>query len=188
LQVDERRKTPEADQSLEDVESGEPREALEAAESLEDVEIGERGDALNRDETKVSSNSNIVIFTCGWYPAIAADNAGVVGEEYPTDARIVTMTCAGRLSPALILDAFGSGAQGVLVAACKPELCHYVNGSSTCEQVVAETRELAELLGISSERIHLEAFDTEEGKRFADCVNGFYKKIVELGVIAVEQQ
>ena len=132
--------------------------------------------------------SNVVIFTCGWYPAIAADNAGVVGETYPADTRIVTLTCAGRLTPALILDAFGAGARGVLVGACKPELCHYVNGSSTCEQVVAETKELAELLGIGSERIQLETFDTEEGKRFAECVSGFCAKMAKLGAMAMEEQ
>jgi coenzyme F420-reducing hydrogenase delta subunit len=72
---------------------------------------------MKKDNAKVNRDSNVVIFTCNWYPAIAADNAGVVGEEYPSDTRIVTLTCAGRLTPALILDAFGSGAQGVLVAA-----------------------------------------------------------------------
>ncbi|MCX5801411.1 MAG: hydrogenase iron-sulfur subunit [Candidatus Eisenbacteria bacterium] len=142
---------------------------------------------MKKDNAKVSRPSNVVIFTCNWYPAIAADNAGVVGEEYPADTRIVTLTCAGRLTPALILDAFGSGAQGVLVAACKPEMCHYVNGSSTCEQVVADSKELVGLLGIGSERIYLATFDTEEGKRFADCVKEFHRKIVGLGAVAVER-
>jgi len=140
------------------------------------------------DVVKVRSQSNIIIFSCSWYPAIAADNAGVVGEEYPPQARIITLTCAGRLTPALILDAFGSGARGVFVAACKRELCHYVNGSSTCEQVVAEAKELAELIGIGAERIHLETFDTEEGKRFADCVKEFCEKIAQFVAVPMEQQ
>jgi len=84
------------------------------------------------------------------------------------------------------LDAFGSGAQGVLVAACKPELCHYVNGSSTCEQVVAETKELADLMGIGSERIFLETFDSEEVTHFVDCVSAFHRKISEMGAVAVQ--
>ena len=140
------------------------------------------------DADNVRSQSNIIVFTCSWYPAIAADNAGVVREEYPPEARIITLTCVGRLTPALILGAFGSGARGVLVGACKPELCHYVNGSSTCEEVVAETKELAELLGIGAERIHLETFDTEDGKRFADCVKEVRGKLAELGAVTVEQQ
>jgi len=130
----------------------------------------------------------IIIFTCGWYSAVAADNAGVVRQKYPEDTRIITMICAGRLTPGLILDAFGSGAQGVLVAACKPELCHYVNGSSTCEQVVAETKELADLIGIGSERILLETFDSEEVKHFVDCVEAFHRKIYALGAVSVENQ
>ncbi|KPJ61305.1 MAG: hypothetical protein AMJ46_02630 [Latescibacteria bacterium DG_63] len=127
----------------------------------------------------------MVVFACSWYPSIAADNAGVVRQEYSADTRIVTLDCAGRLTPSLILDAFGAGAAAVLVAACKPELCHYVNGSSTCEQVIAETRELAELLGIGAKRIYLETFDGEEGERFADCVREFRKEVERLGPIAV---
>ena len=128
----------------------------------------------------------VVIFTCSWYPLIAADNAGIVGHEYPEDCRIITVTCAGRLTPSLILDAFGSGAQGVLVCACKPELCHHSNGSSTCETIIRETREIAELLGIDSKRIHLETFDSEEGGLFAECVREFREKILKLGAIAIE--
>jgi coenzyme F420-reducing hydrogenase delta subunit len=143
---------------------------------------------VKRFGTAVNSQSNVIIFTCSWYPAIAADNAGVTREEYPADTRIVTLACAGRLTPALILDAFGSGACGVLVAACKPELCHYVNGSSTCEQVVTETKELAELLGIGARRIHLETFDTEDGKRFADCVKQFCGRMAEMGAVITELQ
>lgn len=134
-----------------------------------------------------SNKANVVIFTCSWYPAIAADNAGVTGQEYPADTRIVTLACAGRLTPALILDAFGSGARGVLVAACKPDLCHYVNGSSSCEEVITETKELVELLGIGAQRLHLETFDTEDGQRFAECVTEFCTRIAELGEVAVER-
>jgi len=132
-------------------------------------------------------SSRIVVFTCNWYPAIAADNAGVVGRSYTDDCRIVTLTCAGHVTPATILDAFGSGAQGVMVAACKPELCHYMNGSSKCEGVVKETKELARLLGIGDERISLEAFDSEDVERFAACVDEFHSRIVSLGGVPVDR-
>ena len=130
--------------------------------------------------------SKIVVFTCNWYPAIAADNAGVVGRSYTADCRIITLACAGHVTPATILDAFGSGAQGVMVAACKPELCHYVNGSSKCEEVVRETKELARLLGIGEERITLETFDSEDVERFAASVDAFHEKIAGLGAIVVD--
>lgn len=136
--------------------------------------------------TGENAQMRVVILTCNWYPAIAADNAGVLEERYAEDVRIVTLTCAGHITPALILDAFGSGAQGVLVAACKPELCHYRNGSLNCEQVVEETRKLAGLLGIGEERVGLEEFDSEDGRLFANCVNEFHKKILKLGAITLD--
>lgn len=134
-----------------------------------------------------AKSSRIVVFTCNWYPAIAADNAGIVGRKYTADCRIVTLACAGHITPAMILDAFGSGAQGVMVAACKPELCHYVNGSSKCRETVNETKELARLLGIGDERIRLETFDSEDVERFAACVDDFHEKIAGLGAIVVDR-
>jgi coenzyme F420-reducing hydrogenase delta subunit len=139
-----------------------------------------------RKSTKSGGASKTAVFTCNWYPAIAADNAGVLGHRYVEDCRIITLTCAGHIMPATILDAFGSGAQGVLVAACKPELCHYVNGSSSCETAVDETRRLAELLGIGAERIGLEFFDSEDSERFARCVNEFHEKIARLKAMVID--
>ncbi len=130
--------------------------------------------------------SNVVIFTCSWYPAIAADNAGVTNQQYPSNTRIITLACAGRLTPALILDAFGAGARGVLVAACKTELCHYVNGSLTCKEVVEETKDLVALLGIGAKRLHLETFDSEDGQHFAEVVSEFCGKIEKLGMVDVD--
>ncbi len=131
--------------------------------------------------------STVVVFTCSWYPAIAADNAGVVERSYTAGSRVVTLLCGGHVTPATILDAFGSGAQGVMVAACKPELCHYVNGSSKCEEVVKETKELARLLGIGDERIQLETFDSEDVERFASCVDKFHEKVAGMDAIAMDR-
>ncbi|UCF78283.1 MAG: hydrogenase iron-sulfur subunit [Candidatus Eiseniibacteriota bacterium] len=136
---------------------------------------------------KPKGATRIIVFACSWYPSIAADNAGVVGLEYSADVRILTLACAGRLTPSLVLDAFGAGAAGVLVAACKPELCHHVNGSSICERTVAETRELAELLGIGAERVLLETFDSEKGEPFVESVESFRKRVGKLKPFVVEQ-
>ncbi|MFH0777653.1 MAG: hydrogenase iron-sulfur subunit [Candidatus Eisenbacteria bacterium] len=135
---------------------------------------------------KRSGKSSVVIFTCSWYPAIAADNAGVLGKEYPFETRIVTLSCAGMLTPSLILDSFGAGAQGVLVAACKPEVCHYTNGSSTCEKVVAEAAELGALLGIEEERMRFAAFDSEDAEAFVSCVKEFSDGVGKLGPLSAE--
>ncbi len=134
-----------------------------------------------------TQTARVIIFTCNWYPAIAADNAGVVGRSYTDDCRIVTLMCGGHVTPATILDAFGSGAQGVMVAACKPELCHYLNGSSKCQEIVKETKQLARLLGIGDERIVLETFDSEDVERFASSVDEFHAKIADMGAIAVDR-
>ncbi len=156
--------------------------------------VGARARTRARTKTRVRSKATpkgsamVVVFTCSWYPAIAADNAGVLGYEYTDDSRIVTLACAGQITPAVILDAFGAGAQGVLVAACKPELCHYVNGSSNCEKVVEETRKLAVLLGIGGERVGLEFFDSEDAERFAKRVDEFHDAILKLNPIMVDSQ
>jgi len=59
----------------------------------------------------------IVGFLCNWCSYAGADLAGVSRIQYPPNIRIVRVMCSGRVDPAFILEAFKSGADGVLVAA-----------------------------------------------------------------------
>ncbi|MDI7250659.1 MAG: hydrogenase iron-sulfur subunit, partial [Bacillota bacterium] len=62
----------------------------------------------------------IVGFFCNWCSYAGADQAGVARLKYPANLRIVRVMCSGRVEPSLVLKAFATGADGVLVAGCHP--------------------------------------------------------------------
>ncbi len=56
----------------------------------------------------------ILAFTCNWCSYAAADLAGIVRVQYPTNVRIIRVMCSGMVHPNLIAEAFQLGADGVL--------------------------------------------------------------------------
>jgi len=77
----------------------------------------------------VNFEPRIVGFLCNWCSYAGADLAGVSRMQYPPNIRVIRVMCSGRVDPVLILKAFASGADGVLVLGCHPGDCHYLAGN-----------------------------------------------------------
>lgn len=58
----------------------------------------------------------IVAFCCHYCAYAAADLAGSLRVQYPTNVKIVRLPCTGKLDAIHVLKAFEHGADGVLVA------------------------------------------------------------------------
>ena len=123
----------------------------------------------------------IVGFLCNWCSYAGADLAGVSRIQYPPTLRIVRVMCSGRVDLALILEAFRSGADGVLVAGCHPGDCHYVQGNYMMERRFAFLKEAMDQLGIEPERLRLEWISAGEGEKFAALIRDTTQKIKQLG-------
>ena len=57
----------------------------------------------------------IIGFLCNWCAYAGGDLAGVSRFQYPPNMRAVRVMCSGMVHPELVLDAFGRGADGVIV-------------------------------------------------------------------------
>jgi F420-non-reducing hydrogenase iron-sulfur subunit len=114
-----------------------------------------------------------VVFTCNWNAYSALETAGLNRLSYPASVRPVKLMCLGRLHPGLILKAFELGAGGVLLLGCPPGECHYGFGNQRAEELFAQTKALAHLLGFGEERLHLDWMAVEEGEVFAQKVRQF---------------
>lgn len=123
----------------------------------------------------------IVVFVCNWIPLIGADNAGLLEAAYPASTSIVPVACTGRLTPGILLEAFGGGADGVLVAGCALDECHYVSGSRRCGDVIEKTRELLPLVGIEPDRLGFELLSETDGATFAGTVSRFTGEVERMG-------
>lgn len=104
----------------------------------------------------------VIAFVCTYCSYTAADLAGSLRLEYPTNVRIVKMTCTGKTDPIVLLRAFEKGADAVLVAGCMEGDCHFLRGNLRGKAWVAFTRERLEAIGLEPERLafyHVAASD-----------------------------
>jgi F420-non-reducing hydrogenase iron-sulfur subunit len=123
----------------------------------------------------------IVAFACNWCSYAGADLAGVSRIQYPPTTRVIRVMCSGRVSPLFILEAFRSGADGVLVTGCHLGDCHYISGNEKAIGSVETTRSLLKLLGIEPQRLRLEWISAAEGGRFAQVIGEFTEQVRQLG-------
>ena len=89
--------------------------------------------------------------------------------------------CSSRVDYNLVLTTFFGGADGILIAGCHPGDCHYDKGNYYTRRRYALLKKVLETLKIDPERLQLSWVSASEGKRYADVVNDFTKKIKKLG-------
>ncbi len=123
----------------------------------------------------------IVAFACNWCSYAGADMAGVSRLQYPPNIRTIRVMCSGRVSPAFILRAFESGADGVFVSGCHIGDCHYGFGNRRAEKQIDHARRLVEMLGLEPDRLRLEWISASEGDKFASSIREFVERIKQLG-------
>lgn len=131
--------------------------------------------------TKSEFQPRIVGFLCNWCSYAGADLAGVSRIQYPPTLRIVRVMCSGRIDPAFILEAFRSGADGVLIAGCHPGDCHYLSGNYKAQRRFFILKRVLEQLGLEPERLRLDWVSASEGDRFATVIRDMTKEIKKLG-------
>ena len=139
-------------------------------------------------ESKEGFSPKIVAFLCNWCGYAGADLAGVSRFQYPPSIRVIRLMCSGRINPALILEAFNRGSDGVLVCGCHIGDCHYISGNEAAEERVKKTKKLLDLLNIEPDRLRLEWVSSAEGAKFADVVKEFTNQLISLGPFKLRSQ
>ena len=124
---------------------------------------------------------SIIGFLCNWCSYAGADLAGVSRIQYPPNLRIIRVMCSGRVDPAFILEAFRSGADGVLIAGCHPGDCHYIAGNYKAQRRGILLKKLLEQFGLEPQRLRIEFVSASEGAKFAAVVKEMVEDIKKLG-------
>lgn len=126
----------------------------------------------------------VVAFLCQWCSYAGADHAGLEREEYPSGVLIVKVMCSGRVDPALVLDAYKKGADGVIILACYPGDCHYRSGNLIAMKRHRMLLSSLKQLGIPEERCIFDFVSATEGKRFAGLVKEMVVRLKRLGPLS----
>jgi len=140
-----------------------------------------------REATAVINEFPLIIgFLCHWCSYAAADLAGSLKLQYPTNLRNIRVLCAGRVNPSFVLEALRRGADGVLVAGCRPGECHYTIGNYCAMKRMNVLGKLLAHLGFDERRLRVEWIAASEGDKFAGTVKDFVRQLKEIGAVGSE--
>jgi len=123
----------------------------------------------------------IVAFCCHYCAYAAADLAGSLRLQYPTNIRIVKIPCSGRLDAQHILDAFEEGADGVMVAGCLEGDCHFQTGNLHAKRRVRWLQGLLKEIGLDGERLQMCNMSSAMGGEFGEAATEMTERVKELG-------
>jgi coenzyme F420-reducing hydrogenase delta subunit len=130
----------------------------------------------------------IIAFCCQYCAYAAADLAGVMRLEYTPNVRIVLVPCTGRVDVLQLLRAIEDGADGVYVAGCLEEGCHFLEGNFKARNRVRFVRNLLVRIGIEGERVEMFNLSSADGPRFAEIANDMTERIKALGPSPLRQE
>ena len=125
----------------------------------------------------MSFEPKIVAFLCNWCSYTGADLAGTSRMKYAPNTRVIRVMCSGRVDPQFVLEAFASGADGVLIGGCHPGDCHYQEGNYKCLRRYHLLQRMLQGMGIEEERLRLEWISASEGDRVRAAVNDMVEKL-----------
>lgn len=118
---------------------------------------------------------------CNWCAYAGADLAGTSRFEYPPNIRMVRVMCSGRVDRDFVLYALKKGAGMVLIGACHPYDCHYIDGNLKMRVRMDALAKALEKLGLTPDRLRVEYVSAAEGIKFAQIVKEMTAKLKELG-------
>ncbi len=122
----------------------------------------------------------VVVLTCNWNAYSALETAGAERREVSPTVHPLKVMCLGQLSPGTVLKAFEKGADGVLLLGCPPGECRFEFGNRRAEELFAEARRLAGLLGYGEHQLKLDWAGAGQGEAFQDKVQAF---VAGLGIV-----
>jgi len=79
------------------------------------------------------------------------------------------------------MQAFESGADGVLVAGCLEGGCHFQEGNLRAKRRVAHVSQILDEIGIEPDRLRMVNLSSAMGQAFANTITQFTEQIRKLG-------
>jgi len=130
----------------------------------------------------------IVALCCHYCAFAAADLAGSMRLQYPTNIRVIRFPCTGKVDVIHMLRAFEDGADGVFIAGCLEGNCHFEKGNIYAKRRVYYAKKLIKEVGLDPERIEMFNLSSSEGPRFAEVSRLMTDRIKKLGPTPIRKK
>lgn len=125
----------------------------------------------------MSFEPKILGLLCNWCSYTAADLAGTSRIKYSPCFHIVRVMCSGSVDSVYILRALLEGADGIMIAGCKPGDCHYMSGNYKARRRATILKTVLKTLGLDEDRVWVRWISASEGAKLAETVNQFAHEI-----------
>ncbi len=123
----------------------------------------------------------ILAFCCHYCAYAAADLAGSMRLQYPSNVRVLRLPCTGKIEVNYLLAAFERGIDGVIVAGCLEGGCHFLEGNLRARKRVERARRFLDEIGLEPERLEMFNLSSADGPRFAEIVTIMSHRLARLG-------
>jgi coenzyme F420-reducing hydrogenase delta subunit len=134
-----------------------------------------------------NKETTIVAFCCLYCAYAAADLAGSMRLQYPSNIRIVRTPCTGRLEVEYFLKAFENGADGVIIAGCEEGSCHFKEGNLVAKRRVNYARKLLAESGLEMERLRMVNVSAANARLLVDHLQKMSETVQKLGPSALNK-
>jgi len=101
--------------------------------------------------------------------------------QYPSDIKVIIISCTGKIDILNILNAFEKGVDGVYVVGCMEGDCHYTTGNLRARKRIRHIQKILDTIGIGGERAQMYNLSSNDGARFAEIAVEMDEKIRKLG-------
>jgi len=131
---------------------------------------GERISTLVSRLSAEMERPKILVFRCQWSAFPSLDG------ELASNVRAIDLPCAARVDPLHILEAFQSGVDGVLIAACPEEDCRAKTGSKEAQRSIAKLGKVLSQIDFE-ERLHFCSVAPRYPETYYEELKQFKEKI-----------
>ncbi|HAK88666.1 MAG: hypothetical protein A2077_01670 [Nitrospirae bacterium GWC2_46_6] len=154
-----------------------------AAISLGDISIEQLSEMIDAiDKSYLGDDEPIILgFLCKNDAYRAADDAGLKGIKYPPNFLGIMVPCAGTVNGAIIAKAISTGVDGILIAGCSDNQCHYVQGSALAKVRLTDISNKLKEMYLEPERVRFVSINRDESEKFAETIEGYVKELKEMG-------
>ena len=154
-----------------------------AAISLGDFSIEQLSEMIDAiDKSCLGDDEPVILgFLCKNDAYRAVDDAGLKSIKYPPNFLGVMVPCAGAVNGAIIAKAISTGIDGILIAGCPDNQCHYVQGSALAKVRLTDISNKLREMYLEPERVRFISISRDESERFTEIVKEYVEELKKMG-------
>ncbi len=123
----------------------------------------------------------VLAFLCQNDAYHLARGAVAAGLDIPANVIFLKVPCAGAVNNALVADALSFGIDGVLIAGCPEDQCHYLRGSQLVQKRSGDLRDKLQKMMVEPERVRFAHLEIRDSVKFVSLLHSYIGDLKAMG-------